>query len=152
MPQKYRKLTRIKKNTDKFYSNSSFSSESVIQWRISFISNPQSKTHQFIVQFVLILRMHALALYRQQIIQYGKIFILVDFIQVTVKYTLGNFLQLKRLPYLYLPPFGEAVLIMNEGTAKTFLINIFLLFQTVDYAVYGIIGNTPTRQCSAVEQ
>ena len=31
MPQKYRKLTRIKKNTDKFYSNSSFSSESVIQ-------------------------------------------------------------------------------------------------------------------------
>lgn len=78
----------------------------------------QSKTHQFIVQFVLILRMHALALYRQQIIQHGKIFILVDFIQVTVKYTLGNFLQLKRLPYLYLPPFGEAVLIMNEGTAK----------------------------------
>ena len=106
----------------------------------------QSKTHQFIVQFVLILRMHALALYRQQIIQHGKIFILVDFIQVTVKYTLGNFLQLKRLPYLYLPPFGEAVLIMNEGTAKTFLINIFLLFQTVDYAVYGIIGNTPTLQ------
>ena len=82
----------------------------------------QSKTHQFIVQFVLILRMHALALYRQQIIQYGKIFILVDFIQVTVKYTLGNFLQLKRLSYLYLPPLGKAVLIMNEGTAKTFLV------------------------------
>ena len=106
----------------------------------------QSKTHQFIVQFVLILRMHALALYRQQIIQYGKIFILVDFIQVTVKYALGNFLQLKRLPYLYLPPFGKAVLIMIEGTAKALLINIFLLFQTVDYAVYGIIGNTPTLQ------
>ena len=106
----------------------------------------QSKTHQFIVQFVLILRMHALALYRQQIIQYGKIFILVDFIQVTVKYTLGNFLQLKRLSYLYLPPLGKAVLIMNEGTAKTFLVNIFLLFQTVDYAVYGIIGNTLTLQ------
>ena len=105
MPQKYRKLTRIKKNTDKFYSNSSFSSESVIQWRISFISNPRLKANApVIVQFVLILRMHALALYRQQIIQHGKIFILVDFVQVTVKYTLGNFLQLKRLPYLYPSP------------------------------------------------
>ena len=52
--------------------------------------------------------------------------------------------KLQRLSYLYLPPFGKAVLIMNEGTAKAFLINIFLLFQTVDYAVYGIIGNTPT--------
>ena len=60
---------------------------------------------------------------------------------------LSNLEKVKdRLSYLYLPPFGKAVLIMNEGTAKAFLINIFLLFQTVDYAVYGIIGNTPTLQ------
>jgi hypothetical protein len=77
----------------------------------------QSKTHQFIVQFVLILRMHALALYRQQIIQYGKIFILVDFIHDKYRFAkwgkikIGQALQLKKIPqsvfYRYLNEIDE---------------------------------------------